>query len=256
MAEFIAGTEDAFVDMVNSRAAELGMLNTNFTNCSGLIDDESHLTTARDIAIMSRELIMHEMVKAYTTIWMDTIRDGQFGLSNTNKLIYYYDGATGLKTGFTQEAMYCLSATAERDGVEYIAVILHGQTSQQRFEDAKTLLNYAFANYTLISSAPEQALSPIPVKLGRTDCIQPVPESEQNILIDKSIAADITKDVELVSELSAPVAAGDIVGTVTVRSGGEIIGEYPLVADQSVEKVTWFDIFLRFFRSIYTGACK
>ena len=253
MSEFIAGTEESFVNMMNQRAHELGMINTNFTNCSGLIDDPSHLTSARDIAIMSRELIRHEMIKAYTTIWMDTIRDGEFGLSNTNKLIYYYEGATGLKTGFTSEAMYCLSATAERNGVEYIAVVLHGQTSQQRFEDAKTLLNYGFANYTLISNTPDEAVAPIPVKLGQTDCIQPVLEQDQTILIDKNSASNVTKTVELTPELTAPVAQGDVVGTITVTSGDEVIGKYNLVADQSVEKVTWFNIFARFLKSIYAS---
>ena len=173
VAEHMCGTEAGFVSMMNARAKELGMTNTNFNNCTGLMDDPEHVTTARDIAIMSRELISHEMIKEYTTIWTDTIRDGEFGLSNTNKLIRYYEGATGLKTGFTNRSMYCLSATALRDGVEYIAVIMHGETSAKRFEDAKTLLSYGFANYTLADTSPAEILPPIPVILGKTQTVQP-----------------------------------------------------------------------------------
>ncbi len=158
LAELISGSESVFVAKMNARAQELGMTNTTFTNCSGLLDDRTHMTTARDIGLMSRELIRHDIVKEFTKIWMDTVRNGEFGLSNTNKLIYYYKGATGLKTGFTSRSMYCLSATAERDGVEYIAVVLHCETSADRFESAKTLLSYAFANYALISVYPDSAL--------------------------------------------------------------------------------------------------
>jgi len=141
MSEFLCGTEDAFVARMNERAAELGLKDTHFCNCTGLFEDSDHYTSAYDIAVMSRELISHELIKNYSTIWMDSIRNGEFGLSNTNKLVYYYEGCTGLKTGFTNDAMYCLSATAERDGIEFIAVIMHGNTIESRNEDAKALLN-------------------------------------------------------------------------------------------------------------------
>ena len=193
LAELIAGSEEAFVQKMNQRAGELGMVDTHFTNCTGLHDDDEHYTSAYDIALMSRELIGHDMIKEYTTIWMDSIRDGEFGLSNTNRLIYGYEGATGLKTGFTSKAMYCLAATAERDGVEYIAVVLHGQTSQERFEDARTLLNYAFANYGLASLRPGQALPPIPVVMGTADSVQPAFTGGEWLLQEKGAAGSVER---------------------------------------------------------------
>ena len=158
MAEYISGSEAAFVERMNARAAELGMENTHFTNCTGLFDDEEHYTSARDIAVMSRELMLHGWIRDYTTIWMDSIRDGEFGLSNTNKLVRHYEGCTGLKTGFTSEAMYCLSATAEREGMELIAVIMHAESIESRNRDASTLLNYGFAGYELCALRPDGAL--------------------------------------------------------------------------------------------------
>jgi D-alanyl-D-alanine carboxypeptidase (penicillin-binding protein 5/6) len=253
MAEHLAGTEEAFVERMNRRAAELGMENTRFTNCTGLMDDPEHVTTARDIAIMSRELICHEMIKAYTTIWMDTIRSGEFGLSNTNKLIYYYEGATGLKTGFTSRAMYCLSATAEREGVEYIAVVLHGETSQQRFEDAKTLLSYGFANYTAVPNEPEEILRPVPVKLGRQRYVQPVLETRESLLVEKGAQGAVERKVELPETLTAPVEKGQVIGTLTVTAGGEILGRYELKASDSVGRLRWTELFGRVLRTIFAG---
>lgn len=256
VAEHMAGSEATFARMMNERAAELGMANTCFENCTGLMDPENHKTTARDIAIMSRELIKHEWIKEYTTIWMDTIRDGAFGLSNTNKLIYYYDGSTGLKTGFTQKAMYCLSATACRDGVEYIAVVMHCETSQERFESAKALLNYAFANYTTISATPDGALPPIPVTLGKTQTIQPVAQGEGAILIKKQEAAAVTKELELATELKAPVKEGDTVGTLTIKSGEEILATIPITASSGVEKLSWGDIFIKILSVTFLGCAE
>ena len=151
MAEHISGSEEAFVARMNERAAELGLADTHFTNCTGLFEDEQHYTSAYDVAVMSRELLRHDFIKDYTTIWMDSIRNGEFGLSNTNRLVYWYPGCTGLKTGFTSGAKYCLSATAERDGVEYIAVVMHGETADSRNADAEAMLDFAFANYALCS---------------------------------------------------------------------------------------------------------
>ena len=160
MAEFLCGSEEAFVKKMNDRAKELDLKHTHFSNCTGLFDDGQHYTTARDVAIMSRELIRHEAVKEYTTIWMDSIRNGSFDLANTNKLVYWYPGCTGLKTGYTSTARYCLSATAERSGVEYIAVVMHGETADSRNRDAETLLSYGFANYRLI---PLSGSAPLPL---------------------------------------------------------------------------------------------
>ena len=253
MAEYVSGSESVFVAKMNERAGELGMTNTYFTNCTGLLDDSTHVTTARDVALMSRELIRHDMIKEYSTIWMDTIRNGEFGLSNTNKLIYYYDGATGLKTGFTRSSMYCLSATAERDGVEYIAVVMHADTTADRFESAKTLLSYAFANYALVSAVPDEVLLPVAVVLGKVDYVQPVLEKEEKILIEKNAASDVTKSVELAESLTAPVTAGQQIGTLTVSLGSSELGSFPIVAGDDVDRLTWGDIFYRMLRIMFTG---
>lgn len=253
LAEAISGSESVFVGKMNERAARLGMTNTTFTNCTGLLDDRSHVTTARDVGMMSRELIKHDMIKQFTKIWMDTVRGGAFGLNNTNKLIYYYPGATGLKTGFTSRSRYCLAATAERDGVEYIAVVMHADTSADRFESAKTLLSFAFANYTLISAYPDKALLPVRVNLGKTPYVQPVIRGNDKLLVTKETAPTVTKEVQVAEKVPAPVKAGDELGTLVVKSGGEVLGEYPIVAGDSVGKLTWGDIFVMFLKMMFAG---
>jgi D-alanyl-D-alanine carboxypeptidase (penicillin-binding protein 5/6) len=253
LAELISGSESVFVAKMNERARELGMTNTTFTNCTGLLDDKSHVTTARDISLMSRELIGHGMVKEFTKIWMDTVRNGEFGLSNTNKLIYYYKGATGLKTGFTSRSMYCLSATAERDGVEYIAVVMHCETSADRFESAKTLLSYAFANYALISVYPDSALLPVRVELGKVPYVQPVIQGNDKLLTEKDAAPSVTKEVQVTEKVTAPVKAGDTLGSLTVKSGDNVLGEFPIVAGDSVGRLNWGDVFARFLKMLFLG---
>ena len=243
MAEHLCGSEQSFVERMNARAEELGMKNTHFTNCTGLFDDREHYTSAYDIALMSRELIRHDLIKDYTTIWMDSIRNGEFGLSNTNKLVYYYEGCTGLKTGFTSLAMYCLSATAMRDGVEYIAVIMHAESVDSRNNDAKALLNYGFANYRLCPLRSDEVLPPVKVRLGKSDSVQPVYSGEETALIRKSGAADITYSVELPDSVAAPVEKGEKLGTLTVSLGGKIFREVPLVAENTVERAGLFGIF-------------
>ena len=169
LAEHIAGSEAAFVTMMNRRAQELGMEDTHFVNCTGLDDEPDaaeHLTSAYDIAVMSRELLKHDDIRRYTTIWMDTVRNGEFGLANTNKLVRFYQGTTGLKTGYTSAAGHCLSASAQRDGVEYIAVVLHCGSSGDRFQSAKQLLDYGFANYTLARPDPAVEVPQVLVVLG------------------------------------------------------------------------------------------
>ncbi len=253
VAEHIAGSEQAFVSMMNERAAQLGMTNTNFTNCTGLIDDPEHLTTSRDIALMSRELILHDWIKEYTTIWMDTIRNGTFGLSNTNKLVRYYSGATGLKTGYTSSAGHCLSATAERDGVEYIAVVLNCDSSADRFESAKTLLSFGFAAYTLAVPYPDEVLPPIPVTLGESDFVQPVLADTSPILVKKTDLQSMTKEVELAESLTAPVEAGQRLGTLTVSVGGETVAVTDIVAGDAVARLGWWDICCRMFDYLFFG---
>ena len=250
VAEHISGSEEAFVARMNQRAAELGMKNTHFTNSTGLMDDPTHVTTAYDIALMSRALIAHEKIREYTTIWTDTVRNGEFGLANTNKLIRFYNGATGLKTGFTQESLYCLSATAERDGVEYIAVVMGDPTSTGRFESAKVLLNYAFANYGLCPVSPEEPLRPIPVELGKADVVLPLLQQESPLLLEKARLSGVQRVIELPERVSAPVQAGDVLGTLTLTEGGETLAQIPIVAADSVERLRFGDIFLKFLRMI------
>ena len=253
VAEHMAGSEQAFAARMNERAAELGMVNTHFTNCTGLMDDPEHLTTARDIAIMSRELIRHGWIKEYTTIWMDTVRGGQFGLSNTNKLVRFYQGATGLKTGYTSAAGHCLSATAERDGVEYIAVVLHCGSSADRFESAKTLLSYAFGASTLADPPPAEVLPPIPVTLGRAGFVQPVIPETPGLLVKKTDASALEVKVETDETLQAPVEAGQEVGVMTVTLNGAVLSETPIVAGDAVARLTWWDVAKSMLRLLFFG---
>ena len=255
MAEHIAGSEAAFVEMMNARAEQLGMTDTHFVNCTGLDDEPEaaeHLTTAYDIALMSRELLGHEAIKKYTTIWMDTVRDGQFGLSNTNKLVRFYDGTTGLKTGYTSAAGHCLSASAERNGMELIAVVLHCASSTDRFESAKALLNYGFSNYALIT--PELGELPaVPVTLGTSMEITPVLADETPILIDKALAAGVETRVCVDKSVTAPVEAGQTLGTLTITSGGQTIAERDLVAPEAVGALRWGDVYLQMLRALCMG---
>lgn len=252
LGEQIAGSEDAFVERMNARAAELGMNDTHFCNATGL-PAEGHVTSAYDIALMSRELILnHPDIRKYTTIWMDTLRGGTSSLVNTNKLIRFYQGATGLKTGSTDSALYCLSGTAERDGMELIAVIMKAPTSAQRFEDAKSLLSYGFSTYALVKATPDAALPPVPVSLGTQSTVQPV-ASESSLLLEKAKAANLEKSVTLAEQADAPIAKGDVLGTLMVTSGGETLAEVPLVAGEDVPRVTWGALTLRYLRTAFLG---
>ena len=254
MAEFIAGSEAAFVELMNRRAAELGMNDTHFVNCTGLDDSEEakeHRTSARDIALMSRELLKnHPEIKKFTTIWMDSVRDGAFGLSNTNKMIRFYDGSTGLKTGFTSGAGYCLSASALRDGMELIAVVLHCGSSVDRFESAKALLSYGFANYALVDGEPPCPLSPIPVSLGEQDLVTPILRQTAPILIEKSELSRITKTLDLPEGLDAPVASGQQLGTMTVSAGEKVLAQIPIVANAPVQRLTLWQLTLKLLKSM------
>ena len=249
MAEHISGSEEAFTKRMNDRAKELGMENTQFLNCTGLTDDPGHYTTARDIACMSRALLAHPRIRDYTTIWMDTVRDGRFGLANTNKLIHAYPGATGLKTGYTQQAMHCLSASAERAGVEYIAVVLHAESSKARFADAATLLNFAFANYSLYSVAANTVIPPVRVRFAETDSVQPVLSGTDAIVVRKGMAAPQT-DIALNEDLCAPLEPGAQVGTVTVTdsSGDTLI--LPLVVPDGAARISTAHLWLQLLRAL------
>jgi len=251
MAEHIAGSETAFVTMMNTRAKELGMENTNFVNCTGLDDEPDaadHKTSAYDIALMSRELMTkHPDIQKYTTIWMDTVRNGEFGLSNTNKLIRFYNGATGLKTGFTSGAGYCLSATAQRDELHLVAVVMGCATSKERLAACKQLLDHGFANYALVVPETQEDLV-VPVVLGKTDTVKALLSDSAPLLVDKGQRSAVTTQVELEPEVKAPVSKGQRLGTLTVRSGEQVLKEIPLVAAEAVEKLSWWDIFGKVFK--------
>ena len=240
LAEHLAGSEDAFVERMNARAQELGMNDTHFVNCTGL-PAERHLTSAYDIALMSRELILHHPdIRQFTTVWMDSLRGGESMLVNTNKLIRFYDGATGLKTGSTGSAGYCLSATAEKNGMELIAVVLKGKTSDERFSDAKSLLNYGFSTWSLVTVTPDEVLPPVPVMLGVRGTVQPVLTSENTLLVEKTLANGLTKEVGLAESVAAPVYAGDTLGQLTVRdAAGNTVAELPILAGEDVGHVTF-----------------
>ena len=253
LGEHLAGSAEAFVEKMNQRAKELGMEDTHFLNPTGL-PASGHVTSAYDIALMSRELILHHPdIRRFTTIWMDSLRDGAFGLNNTNKLIRYYQGATGLKTGSTDGALYCLSATSERDGMELIAVILKAPTSTQRFEGAKVLLNYGFAAYALATAEPPAPFQPIPVTLGEAASVMPRLAGDSTILGAKEKLAAMEVQVELEDELAAPVEEGQELGRMTVTSQGQTLAAIPLVASQAVPRLTYWQILQRCLKMAFMG---
>ena len=253
MAEHIAGSEGAFVDMMNQRAAELGMNDTHFVNCTGLDDDpaaKEHLTCAYDIALMSRELLVnHPKIKDFTTIWMDTVRDGAFGLANTNKLVRFYQGCTGLKTGFTSAAGYCLSASAQRDGMELIGVVMGAETSQERFAACKSMLDYGFANFSLVKPKVSGE-NIVGVKLGVSDQVKAVPAENVQLLIDKAQLNTVNIRTELEESVTAPVSQGQRLGTLTIQAGEQILAQVPMVAETAVQRLSWWQIFLKILRRV------
>lgn len=252
LAEHISGVTELFVAQMNNRAKELGMQDTHFVNCHGL-PAEGHVTSVWDIAVMSRELILHHPdLRRFTTIWMDSLRNGEFELANTNKLIRFYDGATGLKTGSTSSAGYCISATAEREGMELIAVVLGGSTSQRRFEDAKTMLSYGFATYALHEVEAETPFAPLPVHLGMADTVAlRLPEEGRQVLVKKAQAATLTQEISLPEKVEAPVTEGQPVGVLTVCDGDMVVLEIPIQAAQTVEKLTWSEMFRRLVSGMF-----
>ena len=257
MAEHLAGSEAAFVQQMNQRAQELGMADTHFVNCTGLDDGEDareHRTSAHDIALMSRELLKnHPDVRQFTTIWMDTVRQGAFGLSNTNKLIRFYPGATGLKTGFTSGAGYCLSASAQRDGMELVAVVMGADSSKTRFNACKQLLDYGFANFALVQ--PDICETPaVPVELGTAKTVSPQLGEDGTLLVEKSLRSTVTAQVELEETVEAPVSRGQRLGTLTYRSGEQILRQIPLVAQQEVPRLSWRQMFGKVFRRMAMAA--
>ena len=253
MAEHLCGSEGAFVEQMNKRAKELGMNDTNFVNCTGLDDAPdaaNHKTSAYDIALMSRELLKnHPDIKKFTTIWMDTVRGGAFGLANTNKMVRFYSGCTGLKTGFTSGAGYCLSASAQRDGMELIAVVMGSETSQDRFAACKSMLDYGFSNFTLYTPALQEGAS-VPLVLGKSERVSVVPSDDAAILVEKGQLSGITSEMTLDESVTAPVSRGQRLGMLTIKSGERVLSQIPLVAEMAVERKSWGDIFVELLRRI------
>lgn len=252
LGEYVAGSEDAFVSMMNDRAAELGMKDTTFINATGL-DAEGHLTTAYDISLMSRALIRHDLIKKYSTIWMDSLRDGKTELVNTNRLVRFYDGATGLKTGTTDGAGSCLSATAERQGLSLCAVVMGCETSKERFNSARTLLDYGFANWSMYTFEPKsEEISTVKVNFGVKDLVKVSPPKAKAFLIPKGKGEKIVAKTDIKESVEAAVEKGQVLGKIVLTLEDKKIGEYPLCAAESVEKMTFKNAFsilvTRFFQ--------
>ena len=243
LAEHVAGSEDAFVANMNKRASELGMKNTNFENVTGLDDDvHNHTTSAYDIALMSKELLKHTDVQKYTTIWMDTIRNGEFGLSNTNRLIKFYRGITGLKTGYTSKAGYCISASAQRENLHLIAVIMGAPTSNERNIAATKLLEYGFSNYRVFHDK-KQDCGEIKVLKGKKEAIS-IGYNDLQLLENTGNEFKITKEIVLNESVNAPVKLGTEVGKVIYKLGNKVIGENKIIALESCEQINFMDYFL------------
>ena len=247
LAEHLCGSTEAFVSEMNKKAAELGMQNTHFENTNGLDDTTTeHYTSARDVAIMSRALIAYPTILEFSSIWMDTIRDGAFGLTNTNRLVRFYPGATGLKTGSTAKAQFCISATAKRDGMHLIAVIMGAPTRDIRNDEAKRLLDFGFANYQLYQDSGTE-FGEIPVLGGKSNVCR-VKNADFSILVGKGNAVKVEKKIVMPSEIIAPIKAGEKIGEVEYTLNGEVIGQADVLASEDVERIAWWDVLLRLLR--------
>lgn len=249
LGEALAGSEEGFVSMMNERAGQLGLTDTTFINSTGL-DADGHVTSAHDIAVMSRELIKHDLIKNYSTVWMDSLRNGESELVNTNKLVRFYKGCTGLKTGTTSGAGACLSATAERDGLELVAVVMGAGNSNDRFNGARKLLDYGFANYTFVTvTAPPEDLHEIPISGGTLNRVTAICIEKKGFLIEKKNVKTLTTQTELPNTLKAPISEGQQIGVTRVFSDGREIGTVKIVAKEEVRKITFgfsFKILLKY----------
>ncbi len=242
LAEEVAGSEDAFVEKMNEKAKSLGMKETTFKNCNGL-DEEGHLTSAYDVAVMSRELIKHKEIFEFTSIWMDNLRGGKTQIVNTNKLLKTYKGITGLKTGTTSQAGSCISATAQRDGLTLVAVVLGSTGGKERFTDAAALLDYGFANYCIYTPAFKEDIPEISVKNGMQSNLKAAANISGSFVIEKGRSKEVTYRLNVKNEVEAPVNKGDKVGTLTFYIGKDKLREYPVVASHIVDKMTFSSVF-------------
>lgn len=256
LGERIAGSEEGIVKMMNDKAKELGMNDTHFVNCTGLDDDtDEHMTSAYDIALMSKELLSHERIREYTTIWMDSLRNGATQLVNTNKLVRFYKGTTGLKTGTTAKAGHCVSASAERNGLHLIAVVMGSDNSTDRFEGAKALLNYGFANYKTVTPEYDKTLiTPVRIIKGYTGSLIPEVGTILPITVKAGEESKIEAEVEIATDVEAPVEKGQRIGSITFKLNGTTLAEYPLTAKEEVGKLTVFEMMRRLLSSLSVRA--
>ena len=254
LGEFVAGSSTAFVAQMNERARTLGMEDTHFVNCTGLDDTTTeHLTSAYDVALMSRELLRHELVRQYSTIWMDTLRNGETELVNTNRLVRYYDGITGLKTGTTEKAGCCVSATAARGGLELIAVVLGSETSDDRFNAARAMLDWGFANYTTEKLEIDASRVPaVGVLKGTESSVMPVIPQAQAVLIEKGKTGEVVQEFDLAATVQAPVEKGQLLGRVYFKLNGETLYTDDLISDREIPALTFFESFKRILLALCT----
>jgi len=253
LSEFVAGSHEEFVIRMNERAKELGMNDTNFINCNGL-DEDGHFTSAYDISLMSKELISHPKILEFTSIWMDSLRGGEFGLVNTNKLIRFYEGANGLKTGSTSVAKYCLSASAKRDNMTLIAVVLGAPSSKERFADATKLLDYGFANYAIANSlVKEDDLSEIKILKGEKELMKPGVSESSGVLVSKAKLGQIEKSISVPKEVNAPIEKGEKLGEIEYYVDGEKVGSTDVIAIEKVKKIGPIKMFARMAEELMYG---
>lgn len=255
LGEHISGSETAFVGAMNERAKELKMENSHFDNATGLDDtSDTHLTTARDISVMSRELLKHKFIEEYTTIWMDSLRNGETELVNTNKLVRFYNGTTGLKTGTTGKAGHCISATARREGLHLIAVVLGSDTGTKRFETAKAMLTWGFSNYTLLQpELSSEQITSVEIYYGEKSSVTPEMPKIEPILVLRGKEKDISSEIDIIENVEAPVEAGQTLGTLKFVSGGEVVAEYNFTSPVTVKRLSFFSACSRIIRFLATG---
>jgi len=251
MAEAIGGTEGEFVKMMNDKAAQLGMVNTHFINPNGLDEGTEAYSSARDVALMSAELLKHPKIEDYLTIWMDTLRNGAFTLSNTNKLIHSYQGANGIKTGSTAEAGYCLSASAERDGMDLIAVVLGAPSTADRFSIATGLLDYGFANYATIDIGTSDSFGKVAVEKGDTSSIEVQPARTGSVVVPKAKKSQVQAEIDLPKKVAAPIKQGDKIGSVSYKLGDETLDTIDLVSTEDVERMNFWQSLFNNFKKIF-----
>lgn len=255
LGEHIAGSETAFVNMMNERAKELGMNDTHFENCSGLDDEaKNHLTSAYDIGVMSCELLKHDLIRKYSTVWMDSLRNGATELVNTNKLVRFYNGTTGLKTGTTSKAGKCLSASAERDRLHLVAVVLGSETSEDRFESAKTLLNYGFANYETVDlTVDENLITDVKIIRGVEETVKPKIDELKKVTLKKGNKDKISTEIILSTDVEAPVEKGQNLGKIVFKLNNETVAEANLYSENQVKKITFGDVLKFMLKSLTNG---